>query len=277
MTLFANDHGETVDAWDAVAKKCYYCLECSALLKVRKAKNRFPHFYHLKAAPSCRLYSKSNEHLLVQLEIQKHLPIGEAVLEKPFPSIHRIADVAWEKKKIVFEIQCSSISEKEACARHSEYQSVGYEVIWILDDRRFNKKHLRPPEEFLRKQSCYFVSCRGPLLFYDQLEIVAKHKRVKKTSQMPIHFSKIQSIQPARWPDNLPSSLHARILHCKYFFENDALYRTLRSFQNPSTLHTMQNWILLEQFWTKKEIRTVKTIFHSLFHLYISLFNKFFN
>src|SRR5271168_712072 len=100
MALYAYDEEILVYAAHAEERRSYQCSHCRKPVKVRKGPSRIPHFYHLSLSPSCRLYSKSQDHLLAQLAIQKLLPPGEAVLEKPFLDILRVADVIWEPKKI---------------------------------------------------------------------------------------------------------------------------------------------------------------------------------
>ncbi len=187
MTLFAKDEEEIISAWDACSKKTYLCLSCNSLLRYRRSKLQFPHFYHLSKTPSCRLHGKSEKHLLIQMNIQKRLQ--GATLEKPFPSIGRIADVVWEKEKIVFEIQCSPISEKEAQERVFEYQALGYKVVWILEDTKFNKRHASYAEIWMRQRHCYFV--KGTSLFYDQSETIQNKTRINRSKKRPIDLSKI--------------------------------------------------------------------------------------
>jgi len=262
MALFANDDGKTVDAWEALAGKRYQCLECTAFLKVRKTKSRFPHFYHLKAAPSCRLYSKSKEHFRIQLEIQKQIPA--AALEKQFPAIRRIADVAWEEKRVVFEIQCSAISEEEARAREEEYRSVGYEVVWVLDDRMFNKRRVRPAEAFLRGRSCYFV--RGESWFYDQLEIFVEERRVKRSGPMPVRFSEIRAARGASWPAVLPPLVRERAQRSQVYFTGDVLHRALAA--------DLGYWVRLEKQRARSRGRAIQNVFRYLCRVYLSFLNQ---
>jgi competence protein CoiA len=221
MVLFANNGEDAISAWDAQARTPYWCIECNSPLKLRQSKLKFPHFYHISASPSCRLYSKSERHLLIQLAIQKKLPPNEAQLEKPFPQIQRIADLVWEKKKIIFEIQCSPISENEAKARIFEYQSLGYEVIWILDDRLFNKKHVSRAENLIRIHSGYFISQGNSFLIFDQLETIKNRKRVKKGEKCLIDLAKVHPTPQINPTQPIPRLLKERTKNAKYYFEND--------------------------------------------------------
>lgn len=188
MAIYAVDEENLIHAADAEAKKIYWCLNCFGPVKQRKGK--IPHFYHLREAPSCRLYSKSEDHLVAQLELERLFP-GKAVqIEKPFIQIDRVADLCWEKEKIVFEIQCSQIAEAEVEARIRDYQTAGYDVVWLLDDRRFNRRVCRPAEEFLRRRSAYFLSIES-LEVYDQFEVFVDGKRVRKSRPLAVDLTKI--------------------------------------------------------------------------------------
>src|SRR3989338_3811318 len=196
MALYAIEEDDLISAWDAEKGAVYGCLECFGPVKVRKGGGRAPHFYHLNTSPSCRLYSKGEDHLILQLEIQKKFPAGEIEIEKPLIAINRVADLVWERKKIVFEIQCSRLYEAEAEARIKEYKNGGYDIVWILDDRIFNKRTLRPSEKLLRTRPCYFASLKrsSTSYFYDQFEIFHKGKRVKKGKQLLIDFNRIHPL-----------------------------------------------------------------------------------
>lgn len=176
MVLFAKDDlGRIIDAWDADKTGHYKCVECTREVRLRHIPHRLPHFYHLRKTPSCRSYGKSERHLQIQLAIQKTLP--GASLEQPFPSIQRIADVVWGKR--IFEIQCSLIREEEALQRTKEYNALGFEVVWILDDRLFNQWRLRPGEKAIRKTLSCFVHYPS-MRFYEQKEVFQGHKRLFK-------------------------------------------------------------------------------------------------
>ncbi|MGB7978150.1 MAG: competence protein CoiA family protein [Chlamydiales bacterium] len=228
MPLYALDDDDLIHAGEATAGKAYHCPDCFGPLKRRAGRWRFPHFYHLKATPSCRLYSKSEDHLLAQLELQKLFPQGEIQLEKPFLAIDRVADACWEKEKIVFEVQCSQLTDKEGEMRIRDYRSIGYEAVWLLDDKRYNKRTLRPAEEFLRRYSTYFVSVgRGAI--YDQFEIFSRGARIRRGKRMPIDLRKVgrglnKGFNEERFPKQVVQ------LAGKRYFYGDRLHRALQNY-----------------------------------------------
>jgi competence protein CoiA len=184
MVLFAKDDlGHIIDAWDADKTAKYRCAECGLEVRLRKIPYRLPHFYHLRKTPSCRSYGKSERHLQIQLAIQRALP--RSVLEKPFPPIQRIADVAFGQK--IFEIQCSLISDEEVHQRTQEYKALGFEVIWVLDDRLFNQWRLRPGEKTLRKKTSCFVHY-PKMHFYQQKEKFQGKKRLLKGARRTVRL-----------------------------------------------------------------------------------------
>lgn len=265
MAFFAIGDDDPISAWEAEPKKLYQCLECLSPVRVRRNLKKFPHFYHVKTSPSCRLYSKSEDHLILQLELKKMIPDKEAEMEKPLPSINRISDLLWEKEKIAFEIQCSNLTLSEAKARTQEYKTAGYDVVWILDDRIFNKAQLRPAEEFFRSQPCYFAAFRRQRtpFFYDQFEIFQNHKRVKKGDKIQIAINKVHAIPKIEWPKDLPTQIKNRIVNFPKYFEKDLLHKTLAASYDPTFALSIQNWAFLERGLPKESQKAhlVKSFF----------------
>ena len=169
-------------------------------------------------------------------------------MEQPLPAINRISDLLWEKEKIAFEIQCSAISEAEASARCREYKTAGYQIVWVLDDRLFNKRQLRPAEEFLRTRPCYFASFKRstPSLFYDQFEIFHRSRRVRRGNKIGIDFRKIHKIETVQWPEELPSQIARRIPNSPCYFVGDLLHRALLSTSIGAFARLIQYWRALE-------------------------------
>jgi competence protein CoiA len=116
---------------------------------------------------------------IAHLQIQLHLKtlISSLTLEKPFPSIGRIADAVWEDKKIIFEVQCSPISLQEAEERTADYCLAGYTTIWLLHDRKFNGWRAGPAELFFRSQLSFFINGK---FIYDQKEVFRGTFRIFK-------------------------------------------------------------------------------------------------
>lgn len=166
----------------------YFCPECHGKVHLRGGFHRQYHFYHLEITPSCRQSGKSAEHLHAQLYISNQLPDNEALLERKFPTINRIADVAWEAEKLIFEIQCSPISADEILARNKDYQSIGYEVVWILHDKRFNQKLVSGAEHLLQALPHYFTNIddAGVGSIYDQFSWIDKGIRSHRMPPLPI-------------------------------------------------------------------------------------------
>ncbi|MGE5196370.1 MAG: competence protein CoiA, partial [Anaerolineae bacterium] len=125
MQLYALEGNTCIIAQEALAHKDYRCPECAGIVRARHGPHRRPHFYHMHLSKFCRQRQKSEEHIQTQLFLKKCLPQEEAALEKIYPAIGRIADVAWEREKLVFEIQCSPISAEEVKSRTTDYRSLG--------------------------------------------------------------------------------------------------------------------------------------------------------
>lgn len=198
MQFFAYDQGKAIFSEAAIKGKDYRCPECQGRLRVKEGVHKRKHFFHLNPPLHCRQSKKSEAHLALQKTIATLLPAGDSHLEKRFPSIGRIADVVWESKHIIFEVQCSPISLHEVKSRMADYHSVGYKVTWILYDHRFNRRRLSAAENYLRPSHAFFatLSRHGEGLFYDQYELFSLHKRIQKGPPRYIDITNPPSKRP---------------------------------------------------------------------------------
>lgn len=286
MALYALEDDIPISAFEAESYKSYQCCGCRQRVRVRRGKNiRTPHFYHLRSSPSCRLYSKSQDHLIAQLSIQNLLPKGEATIEKPFFKILRVADVVWEPKKIIFEIQCSLIDQKEAEKRIEEYGMYGYQIVWVLDDRIFNKKNLNKAESFLRNRGCYFAKLRKqPLpVFYDQFEILIGNRRVKKGPKLKIHPQCLFRLSNKNFlidEEKYPQQVIKRSKNIPFYFKGDLLYLACLSNKFAKISISMKNLIFLEKFYHSNrypifhKIKNINEFFFNILHYLLDLLLK---
>lgn len=211
MQFYAWDGKNQVFASEAQRGKNYRCPECLNPLRPRSGPHRQPHFYHLQKHPLCRQHKKSLTHLQIQLHLQQLLPSNESSLERPFPKIGRIGDVVWETRKIVFEIQCSPITLKEAQERCRDYRAAGFEIVWVLHKNRFNRRNLSAAEAFLRGSTCYFtdMDAKGNGEIFDQFDLCLGIKRVFKGISLKVDLSQ-PSLPPPfdkQWPETLQRRL----------------------------------------------------------------------
>ncbi len=95
----------------------------------------------------------------MQNHLLSHIP--EAILERRFPEIGRIADVAVPEWRVVFEVQCSPLSVKEAISRIADYRSIGWECIWILHVVQFNRARLSITERHLSPYIFYYTDIQA--------------------------------------------------------------------------------------------------------------------
>jgi len=242
MQLYALDDNSPILATEALKQKNYQCPECLSPVRLRGGPHRQFHFYHVRSHPSCRQHQKSLAHLQLQLHLKSLIPSSS--LEKPFPHISRIADVAWEEKRLVFEIQCSPIPLSEAQSRCEDYARAGYTAVWILHDRRFNKKNLSAAESFLRARSCYFAQTTQ---IYDQFEILQGSRRVFRGPQLPV-----DPTQP--------------------IFENDRLSFTGDLFDRTSKDPQNRAMKRLEKRFVKRRYFSFKKIYLFFFHAFLEKF-----
>jgi len=242
----------------------YSCPQCSERLRLRKGAYVQAHFYHYHATSKCPHRKKTLAHLRNQLYIAQELPQGEAILEHPFPSIGRIADVFWPQKGLVFEVQCSPMSLEEAEKRERDYRHLGFELVWILHERRYNRRRLSAAEFFFIKRNTYFSSiCEaGAGKIYDQFSIIKGGIRCYKGAQFPIapsHPFPVIEKHPSQYPKTLLQHWESRTLG----FNGDMLDRAL---QNPNydyaTIRALE-----ERFLVRKRV--------ALFDSFIQIYRAF--
>ena len=140
--------------------------------------------------------SAQTTHLRIQQEILQSLP--EALLEKRFPEIGRIADVLWEEKKIVFEVQFSPIHPIEARERTRDYALIGYQVVWILHENMFNPLRPTPFQDFL-KHFVHFYTNIDDLLGGEIYQIQINGLQIERKAVQLNKFDFKRSFH-LRWP-----------------------------------------------------------------------------
>lgn len=273
MALYALHFEELISAGEAPTRGNYRCVECKGPLQVRQGRKR-RHFYHIKTTPSCRLYSKSEDHLLLQLQIQSLFAKNEIALERPFLAIGRLADACWERYQLVFEIQCSLITKKETEERIKDYGSLGYQVVWLLDDRLFNQRRLRPAEAFLRENICYYIHYQKMTfsLFYDQFELVRENRRLKKSPRTAVKLTHPRQMPMSPLKNSLPRQIISRSQTWPLFFEGDIFHKALLSKTIQPLAVSIQNWILLENSVPLDRGAKTKKFPPWLFHPFYRLF-----
>lgn len=225
MHLYALDKQENlVAAHQAEKQTDYYCRECGSVVRCRGGFLRQIHFYHLEPNRACRQSGKSLIHLQTQHYMQKIVP--ECELEKRFSSINRIADVVWEKEKLVFEIQCSPITAREIEERNCDYQKLGYQVVWILHDRLYNKNRLTAAEYFLQESPHYFtdINAEGNGRIYDQWDLIEKGRRLKTMGCRDVMLSAYKVCNEELYSrKEYPKWLHKRVQSWPFCFSGDYL------------------------------------------------------
>ncbi len=191
MSLVAFDsNSQLTEAKWAKKQRNYYCVECKDVVRVRGGPYRQCHFYHVHPT-HCRQNQKGIVHYRLQWYFLDSLPTEDCKIEHPFPSVGRIADVAWFSKKIVFEIQYSPISAEEVFSRNRDYRQEGWEIVWILHDRRYNQFRLTAAEMALRSSSYYYTNMdeKGKGCIYDQFDVWKSGFRYGKMSSLPIDIN----------------------------------------------------------------------------------------
>lgn len=239
MQIFAlKDDGSLIFARQAAKHTDYKCLECKETVRLRSGSQRQAHFYHSHPNGACRLHSKGMPHLMLQYHLIDLLPEGEAELECRFESIGRVADVAWHPQRLIFEIQCSPIGPEEILARNASYATLGYQVVWILHDARYNRYRLSAAEQALADHTHYFsdMDASGIGKIYDQLAVVERGRRKLRFDSIPV-----DPARPKMYPDALkmkrlfnplPDPLRSRATNWPVALSGDFLFKYGESLEN---------------------------------------------
>ncbi len=248
----------------------YLCPECLTRVRLRYGPILQPHFYHLEPPSSCRQNGKSLPHLKTQLHLQEQLPPDKSFLEHPFPSIGRIADLFWEEKNIIFEVQCSTISKEEAEARCRDYTSLGLYIVWILHTKQFNKKSLSAAEKFLTaEQTCYFTNIneKGQGVIFDQFDIVHRNKRLFCGPPLAIQHATV-TMHSLQLPHQcLPQCIKEKNQMRRLIFQGDLLDRTSKT--SSAALEGMLQ--LEKRFDRSSTVKTKKSLWGKCIDTYRAL------
>lgn len=225
VQLYAYDTtGRKVFIEEAIRGIDYFCMECQSEVRVRGGNWRQLHYYHQKNI-HCSQREKSLEHIAVQNKLVQEL--DGAKMEVVFPSIGRIADVAWNRMKIVFEVQVSPMSLAELKQRIADYNSIGWQVLFILHTKTFGKTRAKEIEEFLTLHTHYYtdINSSGGSIF-DCFSLIVHGRRVRLSSTLrwkvaigTIGLRELGSIKS----DNLPAGIRDRHDHWLYSADGDLL------------------------------------------------------
>lgn len=251
MQLFAGgDDNVLIAACEAKKQVNYRCLECHGCVRVRRGGIRQAHFYHLDHNRHCRQSGKGLVHLQVQTYLQRHLPPFEVDVEWRCPEIARIADVAWHAKKLVFEVQCASISAEEVKERNASYASIGYRVVWVLHDERYNSRRLSSAESALKDLPCYFTNIDedGAGMIYDQLSHISQGERVYRLPKWPIAVElpvERKAGDDLFFKKMVPKRLLLRAKHWPVSFSGDAIDRFMQGM--PLEEKTLEQFLSYEE------------------------------
>lgn len=227
------------------------------------------YFYHLSKFLESQLYSSNKDYVLAQ--IQKLFNSKKLHLKKSFAQINRVADACLEDKKIVFEIQCSPITESEAAAKIQDYQSLGYEMIWILSDKHYNKRIFKPAEKLLRKYLTYYISIQKEpsYVIYDQFEIISGNRRIKKSKRLIVDPTKVYINQPSLL-EAKSNPKQIRDLKSRFFCEQDRAY-----ISKISPLETLRYWRKLEIYYAKNSNSILIWLKKHIFNPYQKALTKY--
>jgi competence protein CoiA len=166
--------------------------------------------------------NKSTIHQAIQKKIKHNFPKNTCSLEVHFPQINRIADVVYHPSKLIFEVQYSLISLKELQHRQLDYNSIGYQVIWILHDTSFHHIKLLPVENYLQHFPHYFtnINSEGKGIIYDQPALIKLKQRKQNLKKQEVSFYPPLVLKKREYK-KLPPFLKKRLKFFKFYLLHD--------------------------------------------------------
>lgn len=129
--------------------ECYYCPDCSELVKLKIGKSKIKHFAHQKKCQNSSFSEgETQEHLLGKFYLYQLLSEqGYFVELEPYiNAIQQRPDLlCYNEKgeKVAIEFQCSPISVDCLKKRTKGYLSVNCPVIWIVGSRNSQLKNYK--------------------------------------------------------------------------------------------------------------------------------------
>ena len=260
MQLIAYEDDRRIYAHQAKRRKDYKCGQCGGLVRLRGGRIQKLHFFHPNPIVSCGLRKKSLSHLSVQEYLCKQF--SKAFMEYYFPKINRFADVVIPELKLIFEVQCSPITLQEVRARQKAYAKTGYQLIWILHEKTFNKRVITEVEEYLHHFPCYYtnIETKGRGCIYDQHAIYSNVKRLYIGRKCPVFVDKLFYMN-CKEIDYLPEFLQQRHKSWPIYFKNDLFYRVRYNEEFAKYLIDKEREIRSFKYRIKKKIHYYKKCF----------------
>ena len=136
------------------------------------------------------MYINNRLHLAVQHKIIQLIGDNSCKLEHRIKN--HIADIYWVSQNIVFEIQCSPITLKEAVSRTKDFEDLGVGIIWILHQKTYNKTHMNPAEKYLIScKNVYYsnIDQGGDGIIFDQEQAILFNKRLHKSCPKQVNLA----------------------------------------------------------------------------------------
>ena len=134
MHFALNEKRERVFIDEALREQDYFCPECGEKMVQRHGEimtHCFAHYPNTQCIDNWH-YDESVWHFKYQSLFPKENQ--EIILE--FDGKKHRADVCFEERKVVIEIQGDRLRQTEFIARNDFFKSLGYHVIWLFDQTR---------------------------------------------------------------------------------------------------------------------------------------------
>ena len=153
MFIGLDQDGRTINLLERKGARggSYLCPACQRKLVYKAGSEKRAHFAHYRRT-DCVYFNEneSEEHLELKASFYRWAKESSQVeVEAYVESSQQIADLLLEKK-LVLEVQCSSLSIERLRERNQLYRSAGLSTIWLLGHHLFLKEGLsKLQREFL--------------------------------------------------------------------------------------------------------------------------------
>lgn len=160
----------------ALPAKGYFCPDCGHAMILKKGKAKLPHFAHVSTCNTTKLSPLETEsHIkgkhLIYHAVRTAFPICH--IEYFIPSIIQRADIFLElPHHLALEFQCSAVSHEEIKSRTNGYNSLSFDVRWIIQSKHL--PHITTRYQIIKLtrflEACIYVHKNGvnTLLFLDE-------------------------------------------------------------------------------------------------------------
>lgn len=163
----------------------FSCPECDCEVILKKGRVKIHHFAHKSAARCAYGAGESQKHLRTKLGIYKALvkraDCSECELEKRLDGVRPDVIFSVNNKRVVVEVQNSTIKVDDIHHRMNIYKSLGIYVIWVMPDKS-------PPTYFHKSKGADVCRMKMWERYVHGMQFGRLYYWLRGTVVVPYHF-----------------------------------------------------------------------------------------